>query len=485
MDEFELSRMFLLGKDSVVNFRRLFLSAPEAEECAPPRFHHTWSDILLNEQHNFAVESFRESGKSSILKAFIMHCIFYPNISRDYILIVMGNAEAAEKRLKEISTEYLSNPILASNVVKIYKNTGDVFDLDVKDLNGEIKNIRLEAHGKGSKGIRGSLYKNKRPRLVIMDDLQSIEDAQSDITLMHDHDWFMSDIFFLGKTTRLFIIGNNLGAKCLMERIMEDADSLNFNTMRIPILNELEESAWPSKWPVDAIIAERNAFEKMGKFDVWCREKMCVAMSPEAQIIKESMFKYYYKDDIDKEKLNIYLLSDLALPDEMMRGKSDYSVLLILGVNQDNNWFCLDCDYGRWHPSQFIDKFFGMVSKWSPIYAGLEMVAFQKVMKYLINDEMMKRGIFVTIKELLAKGKKELRISTLQPRFASGAIWFPEDAWWMPEMKMELLAFTLRGSKGAHDDLIDTLAYGEQIAIAPSKGWNKIAEKDLPSMGAL
>ena len=65
-------------------------------------------------------------------------------------------------------------------------------------------------------------------------------------------------------------------------------------------------------------------------------------------------------------------------------------------------------------------------------------------MKYIIEPEMFKRNIFVTIKDLNSKGKKELRISTLQPRFVTGSIWFPEQAWWLPELKTELLNFTLK-----------------------------------------
>lgn len=74
--------------------------------------------------------------------------------------------------------------------------------------------------------------------------------------------------------------------------------------------------------------------------------------------------------------------------------------------------------------------------------------------------------MFFTITQLRAQRKKEERISALQPRFSSGSVWVPENAgeWWT-ELKGEMLAFP----HGVHDDLLDALAYIEQLAVVPIK----------------
>jgi len=79
---------------------------------------------------------------------------------------------------------------------------------------------------------------------------------------------------------------------------------------------------------------------------------------------------------------------------------------------------------------------------------------------------MPRRNMFFTVKALQAQRKKEERISALQPRFSSGSVWIPQDAgeWW-EELKNEMLAFP----HGIHDDLLDSLAYVEQIAVSPIK----------------
>lgn len=42
----------------------------------------------------------------------------------------------------------------------------------------------------------------------------------SDSVLEKDYNWFLSDIVFLGKKSRIFMIGNNLGESCLIERVI-------------------------------------------------------------------------------------------------------------------------------------------------------------------------------------------------------------------------------------------------------------------------
>jgi len=59
----------------------------------------------------------------------------------------------------------------------------------------------------------------------------------------------------------------------------------------------------------------------------------------------------------------------------------------------------------------------------------------------------------------------------LQPRFKAHTIYFPDNSHggcpWVAELETELLNFTMQGTRGLHDDVIDALAYAEQIARVP------------------
>ena len=177
--------------------------------------------------------------------------------------------------------------------------------------------------------------------------------------------------------------------------------------------------------------------------------------------------------------LNIYTTVDLAIS---QKPNADYSAIVTVGVNREGHWFILDVEYGRYDPTTTIDAVFDAVKKWRPLAVGVEVVAYQAAIQHFLEKEMPHRGIFFRITPLKAEKKKEIRIDTLQPRFAVGTVWFKARALWLQELEAELLAYP----HGAHDDIIDALAYMEQMATEPytsswggseDDDWNRIAGK--------
>ena len=170
---------------------------------------------------------------------------------------------------------------------------------------------------------------------------------------------------------------------------------------------------------------------------------------------------------------------DLAVS---QRESADDTVVLVNAVNPQNQWFIIDCVAERMDPSAAIDILFDFVSKYHPVKVGIEKVAFQAAMRHFVEKEMPNRKIYFVIEDLLAKEKKELRIQTaLQPRFAQGTIWLPVGAKWVNKLEEQLLTFP----KGKHDDMIDALAYQDQIAVAPVSSWDDVADDDIGLAGGL
>lgn len=445
---------------SLVDFRKIYLPAPD--DCPPAPFHYEWSDILLHGTKHFAQEAFRESGKSVlVIRTHSLYRLVFPSHAYDFIVIIMANQTLASARLRDLAEDYLSDPKLSSNLVEIKKNNDKTFEVIVKDLSGEPINVRIDAYGKGS-SIRGLLHGETRPKLIIIDDPQDLEDMGSDTVLEKDYNWFLSDIAFLGKKCRIFLIGNNLGKACLIERVIDNKEYLGFEASRIPIIKD-GKSTWPGKYTLDFIDKERSRYEKLGKIDIWYRERMCESVDPESQIFKEEYFKKFHWKDLRLSTLNIFMTVDLAIS---QKATADFTSIMVVGINPDNHWFILDCSFGRYDPTKTIDEIFRMVGKWNPQVVGVERVAYQAAIHHFLEKEMPRRNMFFTIKPLQAQRKKEERIAALQPRFSAGAVWVPEDAkdWW-EELKGEMLAFP----HGVHDDLLDSLAYVEQIGVSPLK----------------
>lgn len=457
---------------SLIAFREKFI--PSKDDVTPAPFHEEWSNILLNGTGHFAVEAFRESAKTQIvIRANLLHALTYPHPSRSYLVIICATQRTASKKLTEVSREFLNNPEMNNLVANVRENSGLALEVEYHGL----PTVRIEAYGKGA-AVRGLSWGAKRPDLVIIDDPQDEEDARSETVTASDWDWFLSDVYFLGQSTRIFLIGNNLGERCIIECVMRGAESLKFTVKKIPILTKEGKSAWPAKWPLHEIEKDRIAFALQGKTDLWYRNKMCECISPENQKFKREYFRYYEVTPKASE-MNIYTAVDLAISE---KPNADYSAIVTVGVNSAGHWFVLDVEYGRYDPTTTMDAVFSAVQKWRPLAVGIEAVAYQSALLHFLDKEMPQRGIFFRITPLKAEKRKELRIDTLQPRFAVGTVWFKQQAVWLPEIEAELLAYP----HGARDDVIDALAYVEQMSATPyasrnegwyTEDWNPIAGK--------
>ena len=213
---------------SLVEFRRTFI--PDEDDVQPASFHEVWSEILLRGTENFAIEAFRESAKTQIvIRGNLLHALTFPNIARSYLVIICATQRTASKKLQEVSREFLASSVMSGLVSEIVENSGLAFE--VQYHTGAV--VRIEAYGKGA-AVRGLSWGSKRPDLVIIDDPQDEEDTRSETVTANDWDWFLSDVFFLGKSTRIFLIGNNLGERCIIEQVIRNAEQLKFTAMRIP-----------------------------------------------------------------------------------------------------------------------------------------------------------------------------------------------------------------------------------------------------------
>lgn len=450
---------------NLVAFRHILLENGD-NEVDPANFHYDWSDSLLHGVDNEAMEAFRESAKTQyVTRSFPLYALTFPSKERDYIVLVKKNATLASNKLKEIEEEYLTNEIAKSNLVKIHAESGDCFSVDVKNTAGEIINVRIEAYGKGA-SIRGLANKDRRPRICIVDDPQDIDEMRSPLILENDWDWFLSNVIFLGQRTRIFLIGNNLGEKCIIERVLAmegKLESIKFNTRRIPEITDSGGSAWPSKRTIAEINLEKEDFRKLGKLDVWLREKMCQAVGEENRIFDPHDYKYFPDTTIDKilSECNRFGVLDPASSPEIT---SCYRAIVIAGVDCDNNLFIADIPFGRWDPITLIDQIFAAVQKYDIKDFGIEKGMLKDVLEAFIYKEMAKRNIFFNIIpiEHAKRGSKLERIKMLQPPFKAHTIWFPTNASWLAELQLELAGVTKDAIKSLYSDLC--FAKGTKIA---------------------
>jgi predicted phage terminase large subunit-like protein len=182
---------------------------------------------------------------------------------------------------------------------------------------------------------------------------------------------------------------------------------------------------------------------------------------PEENATFKKPFKRYEETDLRGLKLNKFICVDPAISENK---EADYTAMVCIGVDANNDWYILDIWREHCLPKKMIDQIFYWDDKWKPISTGIETFAFQKVLKYFLQDEMRKRNHFIPIKELgSTERSKEERIKGLQPRYESGSIFHSSMLPNLDYLEDELLRFP----KGKNDDVIDALSSCLELAFPP------------------
>ena len=176
----------------------------------------------------------------------------------------------------------------------------------------------------------------------------------------------------------------------------------------------------------------------------------------------------YYDERPESAMGSYYIAVDLA-GFESDRGQKtkrrDNSAMSVVYVTDAGTWYVEDIQYGRWTLDETCQKIFDAVAKYKPISVGIEKGIGQQAVMNPLND-IMRRTHRVFRIELLTHGnqKKEDRILwALQGRFEHGKIKL-KTAPWNPALVDEASGFP---SSLVHDDLIDSLAYIDQLAVVP------------------
>tara|TARA_Y100000361_G_scaffold17982_1_gene14051 strand:- start:676 stop:1932 length:1257 start_codon:yes stop_codon:yes gene_type:complete len=183
-----------------------------------------------------------------------------------------------------------------------------------------------------------------------------------------------------------------------------------------------------------------------------------------SEMFKEDWVKFGEPDD--EEVGDYYVSIDLAGFEEVNKKRTknsnlDETAIAIVKVNP-NGWFVENIIHGRWELSETARKIFEVVRDYEPIRVGIEKgIARQAVMSPL-TDLMKRNQRFFTVEELTHGNKKKTdRVMwALQGRFENGYITLNKGEW-NSRFLDQLFQFP---DPLTHDDLVDALAYTDQLA---------------------
>ena len=189
-------------------------------------------------------------------------------------------------------------------------------------------------------------------------------------------------------------------------------------------------------------------------------------------IFKEEWIKYAEDDvfqDISKVQGHYVLSVDPAGFEKtdkergLKSSRLDETAISVVKIAQDE-WFVKDILHGRWGIKETAEKILDSAEDVSATTVGIESGALKNAIMPYLEDYMRIRGRWVNITDVTHGGKrKQDRIVwSLQGRLEHGKIKFRK-ADWNHNFISQMLDFP---SPLAHDDLLDSLAYIDQVSVA-------------------
>ena len=153
--------------------------------------------------------------------------------------------------------------------------------------------------------------------------------------------------------------------------------------------------------------------------------------------------------------------ADIAKASNSKAKRLDTTAIAVVKANMDG-WFVADIIYGRWDIKKTAKKIFDAVHHYRPVSVGIEKGALKNAVLPYLTDLMKSQQRFFRVEELTHGNQKKIDrvVWALQGRFEHGQITLAEGDW-NTEFCDQLFQFP---NPLVHDDLIDALAYVDQLA---------------------
>lgn len=162
--------------------------------CYPPVFKAVWEWLLsyVNKPRTFpqlALGLPRGFGKSTLMKIFLIYVILFTD--RKFILVVAATAKLAQNIVADV-IDMLEEP----NIKTVFGDWKQGLEKDTQELKKfgfRGRNITIAAVGAETK-VRGLNVKNERPDVILMDDIQSRDCADSVVQSESLENWMVGTL---------------------------------------------------------------------------------------------------------------------------------------------------------------------------------------------------------------------------------------------------------------------------------------------------
>lgn len=472
----------MLSADTVQGFvssllQKNFDGAVESPEC-----HKEWWSYFCSNHPYVAIAAPRGHAKSTALThGWTLAQLCFRE--RSYVIIVSDTVAQATQFLGDMKKEFADNEQLRSlfKIKEFVKETED--DVIVACEDGHM--FRIQAKGSEQK-VRGLKWNNKRPDLIVCDDLENDEIVLNKERRAKFKRWFNGALLpCMSMTGIARYVGTILHSDSMLETLMPKPYEKGTITEELKQYSNRKPGQGGKKWlsvkykahnsDFSKILWEAKAVASAKEYKVaggaagyfkWLRQGFVDQGIPDVYSMEylnipiDESLAYFKKQDFlpesEKEKqlpLRYYITADLAISKEET---ADYSVFLIAGVDENKLIHVKDVIRERMDGREIVDTILALERHYKPEAIGIEEMQVSKAIGPFLREEMISTNTFPSLIKLKHGGKDKIaRSRSMQGRMRAHGVRFDKEGEWYPTFEDECISFP----RAKHDDQVDAFAY--------------------------
>lgn len=455
-----------------MNFIKL-VNGTEGESNKTPPVHLAMLDKLSSSGSKNVINlCFRGAAKTTLfieyLAPFIAIFGYLPGFGKlDSLIYVSDSMENGVKSMRKNLEFRYEN----SDFLKEWLPVAKFTDNYIEFVNKEGKRFGIKMFG-AKTGIRGTKIFGKRPKLAVLDDLISDDDAKSKAAMDAIKDTVYKGInYALDPTQRKIIFNGTPFNKedIMIEAVESGAWDVNVWPVceKFPCSREEFRGAWEDRFSYDFIMTQYEDAVLTGKVAGFMQELMLRITSDEERLVQDGEIREYSRVQLlqRQSQFNFYITTDLATTDKQA---NDFSVISVWAYNSNKDWFWVDGICEKQTTDKTVNDLFRLVQLYRPQSVGIEINGQQRVFIKWLQAEMLRRNIWFSFASNQKSGEpgimsdmnKLRRFNLVQPQFTAGKMYFPQEmktSKIMAHFYGQLRLVTFSGIKGK-DDCIDTIS---------------------------
>lgn len=417
-----------LGAIDTDIFGRTFF--PQAMRDASPLVDkRVWGTLENPKRRLVNLELFRGSGKTTKLRIFAAKRIAY-GISKT-VLYVGSNEGAATRSISWLRAAI--EPKMGADGVERAPLFAQVFGLTLDKKGEEQLRIIQRIPGQPDRSIwvlgvgitgtvRGINFEDYRPDLIVLDDIMTDENSLTEEQCNKITNLVMGALVNSlapateepnAKLAHLCTPFNQHDVSSQAKQSTEwHTESFGCWTEETKDANvEEQESVWPERYPSETLRKQKIAAVEANKYSIFARELECRLISSEKASFRAGWLRFY--TDYPKGSTNVLAVDPTPPPSEkqvanLFRDK-DYEAISVVG-RLKGDYHLLEYAQSRGHePNWTIAKIFELARKWRVQRIVVESVAYQRMLKWLLEKEMQRRGIYYQVVDTKVGGKSDRR----------------------------------------------------------------------------